>query len=166
MPLPRPHRLRRYSRLSSQLGHRTTRSIRDIAQAPGGWRQFANTGSLEAMIHGAHIIVYSKDPDADRAFFRDVLKYPSVDAGHGWLIFALPPAEVAVHPSEENDVHKLYLMCDDIHAFIAQMKAQNVSCSAIDEQRWGSITSVVLPGGGTVGVYRPKHASPLAIVKP
>ncbi len=65
------------------------------------------------MINGVHIIVYSKDAEADRRFFRDVLKYPSVDAGHGWLIFALPPAEVAVHPSDENDVHKLYLMCDD-----------------------------------------------------
>jgi hypothetical protein len=112
------------------------------------------------MIHGAHIIVYSKDADADRAFFRDVLKYPSVDAGHGWLIFALPPAEVAVHPSDENDVHKLYLMCDDVRALIAEMKEKNVSCSAIDEQRWGSITYVTLPGGGKVGVYQPKH--PLA----
>ncbi len=112
------------------------------------------------MIHGAHIIVYSKDADADRAFFRDVLKYPSVDAGHGWLIFALPPAEVAVHPSDENDVHKLYLMCDDIHAFIAEMKVKNVSCSAIDEQQWGSVTYVTLPGGGKDGAYQPKH--PLA----
>jgi hypothetical protein len=112
------------------------------------------------MIHGAHIIVYSKDADADRAFFRDVLKYPSVDAGHGWLIFALPPAEVAVHPSDENDVHKLYLMCDDIHELMAEMKASDVSCTAIDEQRWGSVTYVTLPGGGQVGIYRPKH--PLA----
>ena len=112
------------------------------------------------MIHGAHIIVYSKDADADRAFFRDVLRYPSVDAGHGWLIFALPPAEVAVHPSDENDVHKLYLMCDDIHAFIAEMKTKNVWCSTIDEQRWGSVTYVTLPGGGKVGAYQPKHASP------
>jgi hypothetical protein len=112
------------------------------------------------MIHGAHIIVYSKDADADRGFFRDVLKYPSVDAGHGWLIFTLPPAEVAVHPSDENDVHKLYLMCDDIRTFISEMKAKNVSCSAIDEQRWGSVTHLTLPGGGKVGVYQPKH--PLA----
>jgi catechol 2,3-dioxygenase-like lactoylglutathione lyase family enzyme len=75
------------------------------------------------MIHGVHVILYSKDADADRAFFRDVLKYPFADAGHGWLIFALPPAEVAVHPSDANDVHRLYLMCDDVHAFIAEMKA-------------------------------------------
>ena len=89
------------------------------------------------MIHGAHVIIYSKDSEADRAFFRDVLKYKSVDAGHGWLIFALPPAEVAVHPSEENDVHELFLMCDDVQAFIAEMKKKNVECSPVDEQRWG-----------------------------
>src|SRR6266567_2015725 len=103
------------------------------------------------MIHGAHVIIYSKDSEADRAFFRDVLKYKSVDAGHGWLIFALPPAEVAVHPSDENDVHEV----------VAEMKQKNVACSAIDEQRWGSITRLTLPGGGKLGVYEPKHPSPL-----
>jgi hypothetical protein len=113
------------------------------------------------MIHGAHIIIFSKDADADRAFFRDVLQYPSVDAGHGWLIFALPPAEVAVHPSDENDVHQLYLMCDDVHALIEEMKAKKIACSQIDEQRWGSITSVTLPGGGKLGIYQPKHPSPI-----
>ena len=112
------------------------------------------------MIHGAHVIIYSKDAEADRAFFRDVLNYESVDAGHGWLIFALPPAEVAVHPSEKNDVHELFLMCDDIHALIADMKTKKVACSPVDEQRWGSITRVTLPGGGTLGIYQPKHASP------
>src|SRR3954468_18010006 len=90
------------------------------------------------MIHGAHVIIYSKDANADRAFFRDVLKYESVDAGHGWLIFALPPAEVAVHPSNENDVHELFLMCDDVHALIAEMTNKGVPCSPVDEQRWGS----------------------------
>jgi hypothetical protein len=114
-----------------------------------------------AMISGAHVIIYSKDAEADRAFFRDVLKYPSVDAGHGWLIFALPPAEVAVHPSDENDTHELYFMCDDVHAFMAEMRARKVECSRVDEQRWGSITRVALPGGGKIGVYQPKHASPL-----
>jgi hypothetical protein len=117
------------------------------------------------MIHGAHVILYSKDADADRAFFRDVLKYPSADAGHGWLIFALPPAEVAMHPAEENDVHQLYLMCDDVHALIAEMTAKKVSCSAIEEARWGSITYVALPGGGKLGIYQPKHASPLNLSK-
>ena len=111
-------------------------------------------------IHGAHVIVYSKDSDADRAFFRDVLGDRFADAGHGWLIFALPPAEVALHPSDQNDMHELFLMCDDVKAFIAEMKRQNVECSPVDEQRWGSITRLTLPGGGKLGVYQPKHASP------
>jgi hypothetical protein len=114
------------------------------------------------MINGAHVIIYSKDADADRTFFRDVLKYPSADAGHGWLIFALPPAEIAFHPSERNDVHEFYFMCDDVRGLIAQMAAIGVTCSAIDEQRWGSITHITLPGGGKIGVYQPKHPSPLS----
>ncbi len=113
------------------------------------------------MIYGAHAIIYSKDSEADRAFFRDVLKYESVDAGHGWLIFALPPAELAIHPSDENDVHELFLMCDDVHALIAEMTKKKVACSPVDEQRWGSITRLTLPGGGKLGVYQPKHGSPL-----
>jgi hypothetical protein len=113
------------------------------------------------MINGAHVIIYSKDSEADRAFFRDVLQYKSVDAGHGWLIFALPPAELAVHPSGENDVHELFFMCDDVQAFIAAMKEKKVECSPVDEQRWGSITRLTLPGGGKLGVYQPKHPSPL-----
>ncbi len=117
------------------------------------------------MIHGAHVIVYSKDAEADRAFFRDVLGYPFADAGHGWLIFALPPAEVAVHPSDANDVHELYLMCSDVHALIETMKTKNVRCSAVEEQRWGSITRVTLPGGGKIGIYQPKHPSPLPAAK-
>jgi hypothetical protein len=117
------------------------------------------------MILGAHVIIYSKDADADRAFFRDVMKYPSADAGHGWLIFALPPAEIAVHPSDENDVHELYFMCDNVSAFVRDMEAKKMTCSPIDEQRWGSITRLTLPGGGTVGVYEPKHASPLTRAK-
>jgi catechol 2,3-dioxygenase-like lactoylglutathione lyase family enzyme len=113
------------------------------------------------MILGAHIIIYSKDAEQDRAFFRDVLKYPAVDAGHGWLIFALPPAELALHPSDENGVHELYLMCRDVQAFIAEMRTKQVACSPVDEQRWGSITRLTLPGGGRIGVYQPKHPSPL-----
>jgi hypothetical protein len=113
------------------------------------------------MIKGTHVILYSKNAEADRAFFRDVLRYPYADAGHGWLIFALPPAEVALHPSDENDVHELYLMCDDVRAFIEEMKAKRVACSPVREERWGSITDLTLPGGGKIGVYQPKHASPL-----
>jgi hypothetical protein len=118
------------------------------------------------MIQGAHVILYSKDAEADRAFFRDVLRWPFADAGHGWLIFALPPAEIATHPADENDSHELYLMCDDVRAFIAEMKAKNVDCSAIEEQRWGSITRLTLPGGGKLGVYEPKHPSPLTLRSP
>jgi hypothetical protein len=112
------------------------------------------------MITGAHVIVYSKDASADRDFLRDVLKFPFVDVGHGWLIFALPPAEVAVHPAENNGTHELYLMCDDVQAFLAEMKAKGVSCTPVHEERWGSLTHVTLPGGGKVGVYQAKHPSP------
>lgn len=113
------------------------------------------------MIHGAHVILYSQNAEADRAFFRDVLKYPYADAGNGWLIFKLPPAEIAVHNSEKNDVHELYLMCDDVNAFVAEMAEKNVDCTEIVDQRWGALTSVKLPGGGKIGVYQPRHASPL-----
>ena len=115
------------------------------------------------MIFGAHVIVYSKDAEADRAFFRDVLGFSSVDAGHGWLIFALPPAEVAVHPTEGTDQHELYLMCDDLKAEISALAAKGVRCSEVQEARWGSITMIGLPGGGEVGLYQPKHPTALAL---
>ncbi len=114
------------------------------------------------MIFGAHVIVYSKDVVADRAFFRDVLGFSSVDAGHDWLIFALPPAEAAVHPAEENAGHELYLMCDDLNTEIAALGKKNVPCSKVEETRWGSVTKIRLPGGGEVGLYQPKH--PLALL--
>lgn len=114
------------------------------------------------MINGAHSIIYSKKPEADRAFLRDVLKLPHVDVGNGWLIFGLPPAEVAVHPSEENDVHEFYLMCEDIKAFIAEMGRRGVACSPAHDQGWGILTQVTLPGGGKVGVYQPRHARPVS----
>ncbi len=113
------------------------------------------------MIAGAHIIIYSKDAEADRAFFKDVLGFDSVDAGRGWLIFALPPAEVAFHPNDENDKHEFYLMCKDIHAEVDSLKAQGVKCSEIHDEPWGLLTMITLPGGGEVGVYEPKH--PMAI---
>jgi hypothetical protein len=112
------------------------------------------------MIFGAHVIVYSKDAQADRAFFRDVLGFSSVDAGHDWLIFALPPAEVAVHPADANGGHELYLICDDLPGQMASLAAMNVRCSEVEEARWGSVTKIQLPGGGAVGLYQPKH--PLA----
>jgi len=112
------------------------------------------------MIIGAHSIIYSKNSEADRAFLRDVLELPNVDVGEGWLIFGLPPSEVAVHPSDENDVHEFYLMCDDVDAFIADMKKRNVVCGPVHNQGWGMLTQVVLPGGGKLGVYQPRHARP------
>ena len=114
------------------------------------------------MIFGAHVIVSSKDAEADRAFLRDVLGFSSVDAGRGWLIFALPPAELAVHPADENGKHELYFMCDDLKAEMAALKKKGVHCSDVEEARWGSITMLRLPGGGDVGLYQPKHPSPLA----
>ena len=111
------------------------------------------------MISGAHIIVYSKDAEADRVFFRDVLGLKSVDAGHGWLIFALPPAEAAFHPYEENNVHQLYLMCDDLKAEMTSLAKKGVSCSEVQEAAWGSITKIRLPGGGQFHLYQPKHST-------
>ena len=115
------------------------------------------------MIIGAHVIVYSRDSEADRAFLRDVLRFPHVDVGEGWLIFGLPPAEVAVHPSEENDVHEFYLMCDDVEAFVREMSIRGVACGPVQNRGWGVLTEVVLPGGGKVGVYQPRHARPPAL---
>ena len=114
---------------------------------------------VESMITGAHSIIYSKDPEADRCFFRDVLKLTHVDVGQGWLIFGLPPAEVALHPGE-NDEHEFYLMCDDVNAFVAQMKAKNISCGEVQDMGWGVLTQLTLPGGGKLGVYQPRHARP------
>jgi len=113
------------------------------------------------MISAAHIVVYSKNAEADRAFFRDILGFKSVDAGHGWLIFALPPGEAAFHPSDENAAQELYFICDDLKAEMASLAEKDVKCSEVQEARWGSITKMPLPGGGAVGLYQPKH--PLAI---
>ena len=115
------------------------------------------------MISGAHVVVYSTDAEADRAFFRDVLGFKSVDAGHGWLIFALPPAEAAFHPSDDNGVQELYFMCDDLRAEMAFLAKKNVKCSKVEEARWGSITKMSLPGGGKVGLYQPKHPTALGL---
>jgi catechol 2,3-dioxygenase-like lactoylglutathione lyase family enzyme len=115
------------------------------------------------MISGAHVILYSKNAEADRAFFRDVLGFKSVDAGHGWLIFALPPAEAAIHPSDAGGIHELYFMCDDLKAEMASLAKKGVVCSKVEEQRWGSITKMRLPGGGELGLYQPKHPTALGM---
>ena len=112
------------------------------------------------MINGAHVIVYSKDAEADRALLKNVLKLRNVDVGGGWLIFALPPSEVAVHPSDENDLHEFFLMTDDLDAEMARLKKGGVGCSEPAMQGWGRLTKVKLPGGGEVGLYQPRHARP------
>jgi catechol 2,3-dioxygenase-like lactoylglutathione lyase family enzyme len=109
------------------------------------------------MISGAHVVLYSRDAEADRAFFRDVLGFAAVDAGHGWLIFALPPAEAAFHPADGDSGHELFLMCGDLGAEIAALAKKNVTCGAVEEARWGRITAIPLPGGGRVRLYQPKH---------
>ena len=109
------------------------------------------------------MVVYSKDAEADRAFFRDVLGFASVDAGHGWLIFAMPPAEAAFHPAEENGRHELYFLCDNLTSEMAELRTKGVECSEVVEARWGSVTKIRLPGGGEIGLYQPKHAAPVGL---
>jgi catechol 2,3-dioxygenase-like lactoylglutathione lyase family enzyme len=112
------------------------------------------------MITGMHAIIYSRDAEADRAFFRDVLGFPSVDAGGGWLIFAVPPSEVAFHPGDESGKHELYLMCDDVEAERARLATKGVECSSVTDEGWGLLTTVSLPGGGALGLYQARHAIP------
>jgi catechol 2,3-dioxygenase-like lactoylglutathione lyase family enzyme len=112
------------------------------------------------MINGGHVILYSKDAEADKAFIRDVLKFKFIDVHQGWLIFKLPPAEVAVHPSDENDMHEFYLMTDDLDAEMTLLKKSGVKCERPSQQSWGRITRIRLPGGGTLGLYQPRHERP------
>ena len=117
------------------------------------------------MINAVHTVIYTTNAEADRAFFRDVLKLPAVDAGQGWLIFALPPGELGIHPPDsanENGRHQLYLMCDNLEQTTAELKAKGVEFTQrITEQRWGRLTAFKLPGGSELYLYEPKHASPL-----
>ena len=114
------------------------------------------------MITGVHAIVYSEQAQAAREFFRDLLGWESVDAGVGWLIFALPPAELAVHPAAGPDRHELYLMCDDLDATLEELRSKGVEMvEDVSEQRWGRTTAIGIPGGGRIALYEPAHASPL-----
>jgi catechol 2,3-dioxygenase-like lactoylglutathione lyase family enzyme len=119
-----------------------------------------------AAISGAHMIVYSANADADRAFLRDVLGFPHVDVGGGWLIFALPSSEIAVHPAENGGQHEIYLMVNDVQNFVATMKSRGVNCTEPRDQGWGVLTSLSLPGGGALGVYEPRHARPTWAASP
>ena len=123
------------------------------------------------MIHGAHVLLNSNNAEADRAFFRDVLEFRSVDAGHGWLIFALPPAELAIHPGEFAQDHAglkmsgavLYLMCEDLAAVMKSLQAKNISCTPPEIEPWGIRTTIPLPSGGQIGLYEPKHPTALKL---
>jgi catechol 2,3-dioxygenase-like lactoylglutathione lyase family enzyme len=124
-------------------------------------RRSRGVGST-AVITGVHAIIFSRDAEADRAFFRDVLDLPSVDAGGGWLIFALPPAELAAHPTEGNSRHELYLMCDDMGATVEELRAKGVDfIKEISDEGFGLMTALRLPGGSELSLYQPSHASPL-----
>ena len=115
------------------------------------------------MITGVHAVIFTADAEADRAFFRDVLELPSVDAGGGWLIFALPPAELAAHPADDGGHHELYLMCDDVHATVEELKAKGAEVSpSVSDEGFGLLTTIRLPGGGGLGLYEPRHPTPLA----
>ena len=135
-------------------------------------RQSGHRGDV-TMINGAHFLLYSHDPEADRAFLRDVLQLKSVDAGGGWLIFALPPAEMGVHPADGNFVQRhaerdlagllLFLMCDDIHSTIRSLEAKKVACTKIEEEEWGIMTTFALPSGARIGLYQPKHPTAIGL---
>ena len=112
------------------------------------------------MIVASHATTYSKNAEADKAFFKNVLQLTNVDVGQGWLIFGLPPSELAVHPGTENDRQELYLMCDDIKSFVEEMKKHSITCSEPQDQGWGILTQLKLPGGGSLGVYQPRHERP------
>ena len=124
---------------------------------------WAQPGTLEAVITGVHAIIFSRDPDGVRAFFRDVLELPSVDAGGGWPIFELPPAELAAHPSDGQSSHELYLMCADIQATVSALETKGVEfIDGVSDAGWGLITRLRLPDGGELALYQPRHPSPLS----
>ena len=128
------------------------------------------------MITGAHFLLYSPDPEGDRRFFRDILQFPSVDAGEGWLIFALPPSEMGIHPGNGDFVQQhgerpllgtvLYLMCDDLGAVIRTLESKNVSCTPVEQAEWGIKTTIRLPSGGELGLYQPAHPTTLSLPPP
>ncbi len=116
------------------------------------------------MINGIHALIYTKDADGVRAFFRDVLKWPSVNAGHGWLIFALPPAELGIHPTDGNGHHELYLMCEDIQVTVTELQDKGIELTRpITDAGFGLTTAIRIPGGGELGLYEPKHPTALGL---
>ena len=137
------------------------------------WAATLPRRTIPPMINGTHLLLYSRDPEADRAFFRDVLAFQSVDAGEGWLIFALPPAELGIHPGDGNFVERhadhelsggiVYLMCDDLRETMAALERKGAQTTEIVQAGWGITTTVRLPGGGGLGLYEPRHATALEL---
>ncbi len=116
------------------------------------------------MVNGIHVLIYTKDTDGVRAFFRDVLRFPCVDAGQGWLIFALPPAKLGIHPAEEEGQHQMYLMCDNVKATIAELESKGVEIARpVRDEGFGLMTAIRIPGGGELGLYEPKHPTALGL---
>jgi catechol 2,3-dioxygenase-like lactoylglutathione lyase family enzyme len=123
------------------------------------------------MIFGTHVLIYTTDPEADRAFFRDVLDFRSVDIGHGWIIFKLPPSELALHPGDGQFAQRhaghmmpgalVYLMCDDLQATLADLAKKNVVCTEVETENWGVRTTIKMPSGGEIGLYQPTHQTAL-----
>jgi catechol 2,3-dioxygenase-like lactoylglutathione lyase family enzyme len=123
------------------------------------------------MILGAHVLIYTTNPDADRAFFRDVLEFQGIDIGGGWLIFKLPPSELALHPGDGQFAQRhadhvmpgalVYLMCDDLQATIASLAKRNVQCTDVETEEWGIRTTIRMPSGGEIGLYQPTHKTAL-----
>jgi|ERR1700741_3863813 catechol 2,3-dioxygenase-like lactoylglutathione lyase family enzyme len=128
---------------------------------PRLWEDRQELKGRTCMISGAHVVLYSENAEADLAFFRDIFGFPHVEAGDGWLIFAMPPAELAVHPAHENDRHELFFMCKDLKAEMAALAGKQIQCSEVQQARWGMVTKIQLPGGGRVGLYQPKHRTAL-----
>lgn len=112
------------------------------------------------MFNGAHIVIYSRDAEADRAVFRDILGMAHVDAGEGWLIFATPPTELAVHPTEGDTPHEFYLMCDDIGAACEALRQSGIETNPVSDEGWGLLSAFTLPGGARIGFYQPRHPRP------
>jgi len=130
---------------------------------PNSRKEYISTLEVP-MPTGVHVVIYTKDAEADRAFFKNILGFRSVDAGHGWLIFGVPAAEVAFHPDDQNNKHQMYFICDDLKTEVAALEKKGVRFGEISEERWGTRTEIMLPGGGEVALYEPKH--PIALKRP
>src|SRR5262245_22391022 len=147
-----------------QLANPADRACRS-GSGPRYWLGWIKLSGRRRMITGTHVVIHTRNAEADRAFFRDVLAFSWVDAGDGWLIFAAPPSEVACHPARTGNKQELYPMCDEVQAEIARLAKKGVACGAVSDQGWGLLTTIRLPGGGDLGLYEPRHAIPRGLAR-